>query len=255
MKEMEADNYLGSRFRLRINRSVTLLDADGIKNALGIIPNEEVKTVAYATDNSLTNLNDFEWNSSTGTVCIWMLDMFNVGPRALTFVPFIEGDEAELGPVATSDYFGPIPKERYTEYGNLVFLKTDGKFRSKIGLSSSRTKGIAANYDPDTRHLVIATFDMDPNAPYLNQEWNPEKNPMIGDVMNAYNDGPLDDGSIMGPFLELESDSPAALLKPGEKLDHRHSVFHFTGSEQMLSEITQNLFGIGINQLKEIFNP
>jgi hypothetical protein len=253
-KTMAAENYLGTRFSLRIDRSVRLLDAAGIGLALGVAPGDSVSAVAYATENSIVNLNDFEWTPATGTVCIWILDMFNVGPRALTLVPYVEGDGA-TGPVATSDYFGPIPPGRYYEREGLVFLKTDGKFRSKIGLSRSRTKGIAANYDPDARHLVVATFDMDQAAPYLNQEWNAAKDPMIGDVMNAYNDGPLDDGSIMGPFLELESDSPAALLKPGERLAHRHSVFHFTGSEQALSDITVSLFGITVEQLKEIFNP
>jgi hypothetical protein len=254
-KTMEVVNYLGARFSLRLDRSVALLDAEGIRRALGITPSPSLRTVAYLTDNSITNLNDFEWTPATGTICIWMLDMFKVGPRSLTIVPFARGAEEEMGNVATTDYFGPIPHDRYAEGDSLVFLKTDGRYRSKIGLSPRRAKGIAANYDPDAGHLVVATFDMDKNAAYLNQEWSVSKEPMVGDVLNAYNDGPLDDGSLMGPFLELESDSPAALLKPGQQLSHRHCVYHFCGSDAALSEISQSLFGISITQLKEIFNP
>ena len=50
---------------------------------------------------------------------------------------------------------------------------------------------------------------METDAAYLNQEWNLDGDPFIGDAVNAYNDGPLEDGSQMGPFYELESVSPA----------------------------------------------
>jgi len=36
----------------------------------------------------------------------------------------------------------------------------------------------------------------------------------------------------MGPFYELESSSPAANLKPGEKLVHRQRIMHFEGNEE-----------------------
>jgi hypothetical protein len=101
--------------------------------------------------------------------------------------------------------------------------------------------------------LTITAFDVDKNAVYLNQEWNPAKDPLLGDAMNAYNDGPLADGSIMGPFLELESVSPAAFLKPLHSLSHKHTVYHFIGEEADLSPITEKLFGITINDIKNAF--
>jgi hypothetical protein len=244
-KEMQVSNYLGSRLHLKVCRKVSLLDASGIHSALGIYADERVRTVAYSTQNSLTNLDDYAWTPATGSVCIWMLDMFRVAPHSVIIVPFVQGGEEELGVVATTSYFGEIPAGRYRETDGCVFLKTDGKFRSKIGLNSKRTKALAGNYDPDSGRLTVATFDVDRNAVYLNQEWNPEKNPLEGDVFNAYNDGPLEDGSIMGPFLELESGSPAALLQPGESLVHNHNVFHFVGEEAALGEIMEALFGVG----------
>jgi hypothetical protein len=101
---------------------------------------------------------------------------------------------------------------------NVLYLKTDGKFRSKVGLNVMRTKAIAGNYDPDAKQLTITTFDIDPKGIYLNQEWNPKKDPLVGDAQNAYNDGPLEDGSIMGPFFEMESASPAALPEAGRNV-------------------------------------
>lgn len=252
-KEMEVTNYLGNQLKLRVDRSVSLIERSEVASGLSIDLNPNVKTVGYTTENSIVNRNDFEWTKETGTICIWMLDMFNPAPRAVTFIPFNEGDEKEFGKTVTSDYFGEVPADRLRIQGNTIFLKTDGKFRSKLGLNAKRTQAIAGNYDPDSKRLTITTFDVDKNAVYLNQEWNPAKDPLLGDAMNAYNDGPLDDGSIMGPFLELESVSPAAFLKPLQSLSHKHTVYHFVGEETDLSPITEKLFGISINTIKNVF--
>ena len=252
-KEMEINNYLGNQLKLRVNRSIALIEESEIASGLNIEPAPDIKTVGYTTGNTIVNLNDFEWTKETGTICIWMLDMFNPGPHAVTFIPFIEGDEKELGKPVTSDYFGEIPGDRLKVTDRVIYLKTDGNYRSKLGLNAKRTRAIAGNYDPDSKRLTITTFDVDKDAVYLNQEWNPAKDPLLGDAMNAYNDGPLADGSIMGPFLELESVSPAAFLKPMESLIHKHTVYHFIGEESDLSPITEKLFGISINEIKNAF--
>ena len=89
-------------------------------------------------------------------------------------------------------------------------------------------------------------FDVDSAASYLNQEWKTDTAPYSGDAVNAYNDGPLADGSQMGPFYELESVSPAAFLAPGQNQVHRHSVYHFTGPEAGLFAISRRLLGRGL---------
>jgi hypothetical protein len=252
-KEMEVINYLGNCLKLRVDRSVALIEQSEIEADINILLNPNVKTVGYATDNMVVNLNDFEWTKETGTICTWMLDMFNPAPKAVTFIPFIEGDETELGKIVTSDYFGEIPVDRLKITDRMIYLKTDGKYRSKLGLNAKRTTAIAGNYDPGSKRLTIVTFNVDKDATYLNQEWNPAKDPLTGDAMNAYNDGPLADGSIMGPFLELESVSPAAFLKPMQTLSHKHSVYHFIGEEADLSPITEKLFGISIDEISKVF--
>jgi hypothetical protein len=176
--------------------------------------------------------------------------MFNPAPHAVTFIPFNEGNETELGKIVTSDYFGEIPADRMKTTDRMIYLKTDGNYRSKLGLNAKRTKTIAGNYDPDSKRLTIVTFDVEKDATYLNQEWNPTKDPLTGDAMNAYNDGPLADGSIMGPFLELESVSPAAFLKPEQSLNHKHTVCHFIGEEVDLNPITEKLFNVSIEEIK-----
>jgi len=253
-KEMEVTNYAGYRLKLRVDRTVSMIETPKIASGLNIKMNSKVKAVGYATDNIIVNTSDFEWTKETGTICIWMLDMFNPAPKAVTFIPFNEGEEKELGKIVTSDYFGEVPADRLKIQGNIIFLKTDGKFRSKLGLNAKRTKAIGGNYDPASKRLTITRFDVDKKAVYMNQEWNPGKDPWLGDAMNAYNDGPLADGSIMGPFLELESVSPAAFLMPGQSLSHKHTVYHFIGEEADLSPITEKLFGITIKEINKVFD-
>ena len=253
MKEMSVANYVGTVLNLRVDRVISLMERTEIEFALGLKITPQVDAVAYKTDNKIVNLNDFEWTSETGTICIWMLDMFKPGPNAITLIPFIEGSELEMGKIVTSDYFGAIPDDRLQIKGNNIYLKTDGAYRSKLGLNGKRTKSIAGNYDPDAKRLTVVIFDVDKDAIYLNQEWNPDKDPLLGDAMNAYNDGPLEDGSIMGPFLELESVSPAAFLKPMESLSHNHSVFHFIGEANDLEPIIKKLFGVTPNEIQNIF--
>ena len=252
-KNMQVQNYQGLVLNLNVNRKIHLLNQDDVQNILGIKLTDNIKTVAYSTQNTIQNMNDFAWTKKTGTICIWILDMFNVSPKALTIIPFFEGPEDLFGKIATTDYFGEIPVDRIKIKNSNIYLKTDGNCRNKLGLNPKRTKAIAANYNPELKRLTITTFDVDPNGVYLNQEWNPAKDPLIGDALNAYNDGPLEDGSIMGPFLEVESTSPAAFLKPGQTQEHIHNVFHFVGDDNDLNTISKPLLGVTIQEIKQIF--
>jgi hypothetical protein len=252
-KEMELKNYQGNTFKIAVEREITLLSADEITQKLGVKVPQGVKTVAYATNNRITNKNNFDWTDKTGTVCIWMLDMLNPSTTALTIIPFNEGEEKVLGKIATTDYFGEIPADRIKNKNGNLYLKTDGKYRSKMGLNAKRTKSIAGNYNPGTKLLTIITFDAEHSKTYLNQEWNPKKDPLVGDALNAYNDGPLENGSIMGPFLEVESCSPAAFIKPEESQTHVHVVYHFVGEEAELTSLSEKLLGVSIAESKSIF--
>ncbi|MCE5205473.1 MAG: DUF6786 family protein [Proteiniphilum sp.] len=253
-KELTLQNYLGNNLHIAAERTVSLVTESEIATSLGIIIPNNVHAVAYATENRITNQNDYEWTRETGTVCIWMLDMFIPSDSAVTVIPYHSGEESSLGRVVTSDYFGEIPADRLINENGVLYFKTDGKARGKLGMNAKRTTTLAGNYDPISKRLTIVTFDVDPEATYLNQEWNPEKDPLTGDALNAYNDGPLEDGSIMGPFLELESSSLAAFLKPGESLSHKHNVYHFVGDETDLSPISEKLFGVNLEKVKNIFN-
>jgi hypothetical protein len=88
---------------------------------------------------------------------------------------------------------------------------------------------------------------------YVNSKWGKQDDPLSGDVVNSYNDGPVADGSMLGPFYEMESSSPAAMLAPGEKITHTQRIFHITGDEAQLSKITEKLFNVPVSEIKQIF--
>jgi hypothetical protein len=181
-----------------------------------------------------------------------MLDMFNPSEKTVILVPYQHPSDT-TSKIATTNYFGEIPADRLKHRDGILFFKADGRSRGKLGLDPSRATHFIGSYDALHKILTVAHFELNPAAKYLNQEWNTLKPPFSGDAVNAYNDGPLANGTQMGPFYEIESVSPAALLKPGELLEHRHTVFHFTGSEPALNKIAESVFHVSIDEVNSIF--
>lgn len=252
-KNMQLTNYRGTELEVSVKRSVKILTSAEISKNIKFIPDTSVKVVAYQTDNAITNNGKNEWTETTGMPCIWMLDMFKPSPATVIVIPFKNAGGKTFSEIATTNYFGEIPAERLKHTDDILYFKADGMSRGKLGISPGYAKPVAGSYDPQKKVLTIITFDLDTAAKYLNQEWNTSKPSFSGDAVNAYNDGRLGDGSQMGPFYEIESVSPAAFLKPGQSLSHKHVVFHFTGDEKKLDTIAQKLLGVALAEIKSAF--
>ncbi len=239
-KEMLLTNYAGTPFQLQVDRTVTLVTNNTIQQLTAQRFDTSVKAVGYQTTNTLTNTGQKDWTAATGAPCIWMLDMFNPSPRTVIVIPY-EGSDS--GTIATTDYFGKIPPGRVRTAQGVLYFKADGRQRGKLGLSPQRAKQVAGSYDAAANVLTLTFFDLDTAGLYLNQEWTTSKPPFTGDAVNAYNDGPLNDGTQMGPFYEIESVSPAAFLKPSGSATHRHTVLHFTGNKAVLNQLAKAHLG------------
>lgn len=248
-------NASGNNMDIGINRSVQLLSKSEAESVLQLTLGNSLNFVAFETINSLQNEGDLQWNAEDGFLSIWLLCMFNPSEEGVVFIPFKEGSKEDLGIKVTDDYFGKVPPERLIVKDNILFFKTDGKYRSKIGISPKRAEPYCGSYDPKNQVLTLLWYSQ-PAVPakYVNSKWGDQDDPLSGDAVNSYNDGPADDGKVMGPFYEIESSSPAALLNTGDEITHKQRIFHISGDEKELNEITKKLFNISLNDIKTAFN-
>jgi len=253
-KELHLLNFSGTKFSVALSRQVKLLSNHELNQNLGISPDPSVKWVGFETNNSLANAGNEKWSREKGTVSIWILAMLTPSENGVVVIPYRQGDEKDLGKVATTNYFGEIPADRIKIQNGILYFKVDGKHRSKLGLSDNRATTFAGSYDASHKMLTILQFNKPAiGGEYINQLWEIQKEPFKGDVINSYNDGPLADGSQMGPFYEIESSSPAAFLAPGESLTHTQRIFHFVGDEAKLTLISAKVLGVSIDQIKSSF--
>lgn len=254
-KEFSVKNASGLELKVDIERSVRLIERAEAERNLGTELGDSLSIVAFESKNVLTNKGLNEWSKDKGFLSIWMLAMFNPSESGTVFIPFREGNEKVLGKIVNDDYFGKVPADRLKFKGNTIFFKTDGKFRSKIGIGPGRALPFCGSYDPANKVLTIMWYTLpEENKGYVNSKWGRQDNPLSGDVVNSYNDGPVEDGSIMGPFYEIESSSPAALLKPAESISHSQKIFHIKGNTEELDRITMKLFGITTDQIQSAFS-
>ena len=247
VKHMQLENYSGTVFNLKVDRTIRLLDDSAINALLHLLP-AGVKPVAFETENVITNEGTKAWDKSTGMLSVWILSMLNASDATTIFIPYKQGDSSQLGKTVTDDYFGKVPADRLKVNDGLIRFKADGNYRSKIGLSPQRALPIAASYDAHNQVLTLAQFTLGSSTDYVNSLWEIQQEPFKGDAVNAYNDGPVN-GQQMGRFYEIESSSQAAALKPGESLTHIHRTFHLKGSAEQLNQFVMKLFGIGLEQV------
>jgi len=242
-------NYSGTQFDLNVNRTISLLDKGALENKLGTSLPESVKFVGYETTNKLQNIGKKEWNKKTGLVSVWLLAMLTPSEKTTIIVPF--RPRKNIKSFITDNYFGEIPAGRLDVKDSVLFFRADGKYRSKIGLAPQVAKSVAGSYDFEKNVLSLIFFPVEPDKEYVNSKWELQKQPYKGDVANAYNDGPLADGTQMGPFYEIESSSPGIALEPSATYEYKQTSCHLQGSYEDLRAIAQKVLGIDLNNLKK----
>lgn len=248
-------NYSGTKFKVGIERTVTLLDKVKASQLLGIQLKDRLRMVAYETDNRITNTGSKPWKPESGLLSIWILGMYNPSPKTTVVIPFKEGEEKSLGPRVNDAYFGKIPSDFLKVGKNRLFFRGDGTRRGKIGITPQRSQGIAGSYDASAKVLNIVTYNVQiaPNG-YVNSMWELQEKPYKGDVINSYNDGSPEPGTPpLGPFYELETSSPAAALEPGETMKHVQQTFHIQGSEEDLNPLAIRLLGVRLEDINAAF--
>src|SRR5664279_5734773 len=251
--DITTENYSGTSFNLRIEREITLLSRVNISDLISTDV-KNLKYVAYRSVNKIINKGENKWTKETGLLSIGMLGMFNPSPAIIIVIPVKPGEEKLLGPMVNDTYFGKIPGDRLKVSGNHIFFKADGKSRGKIGIPPMRATGVMGSWDSENKILTLLICMLaEGKKDYVNSSWQIQENPFSGDALNSYNDGPLSDGSQMGPFYELETSSPAADLKPGESLSHVQYTLHLTGEAQELDKVARKVLGVSLEDITGAF--
>jgi hypothetical protein len=248
-RRFAVSNYSGTRFDCAVRRAIRLLDTDNAALGLAAPIPAGLRWVGFESVNGLTNAGRAPWQPRTGLLCVWILGMFNPLPHGHAVVPCTPGNEAALGP-KVNPYFGEIPDDRLQIGEDYALFRCDGACRTKIGVPPLRARSALGAWDPDAQALTIVTFNL-PAAPhrlpYVNSQWEIQKDPYGGDVVNSYNDGrdPIT-GTLLGPFFELETSSPAVDLAPGETLIHVHRTYHFSGPLAALDTLSRRVLGLSL---------
>lgn len=251
--DVSFSNYSGTEFIIGIDRVVTLLSDSEILNQTGIIT-KGTNCVAYESQNTITNKGNNEWKKENGLLSVWMLGMFIPSQSVVVVIPIKDGDESLLGVKVNDNYFGKISSDRLKVSGNNIYFKADGKSRGKIGIPPLRATGVMGSFDSENNILTLLLCKLPEGvSDYVNSAWEIQEKPFSGDAINSYNDGPLEDGSQMGPFYELETSSPAAALAPGKSLTHSQTTLHLTGERSELDRIARKVLGVSLEEINNMF--
>lgn len=242
-------NYTGILFDLLIERKISLLNKTEVESELGTQLPEGVKYVGYQSENKIQNAGSNDWEKESGLLSIWLLGMFTPSDQTTVIIPFKPANNAK--DLITTTYFGEVPAERLLIKDSVLFFTCDGKYRSKIGLSPIIAKPVSASFDFQKNILTVTRFEIASEASYVNSKWEIQEAPFTGDAVNSYNDGPLADGSQLGPFYELESSSKALALKAGEAGTFRQLTCHFEGDFEKLNDLSIKILGVDLNTIKK----
>jgi hypothetical protein len=249
LKDMEVKNYSNFKFEFELTRKVHLLGRGVIEDILGIKLPQNVKHVGYESTNMVKNKTGEDWKKETGLLSIWMLGMYNPSPEVTMIIPYKTGVRSDY--IVKDDYFGKIPADRLKVSDGIIYFKGDGKQRGKIGVPPQRAMPVIGSYDAENQVLTLLKTDIPEGVTdYVNSAWEQQKFPYRGDAINAYNDGPLENGDQLGPFYELESSSPALALQKDSTGTYIQSTYHFEGAEEQLDSIVKQVFNVSLEQIK-----
>jgi hypothetical protein len=252
LKSMEVKNYSNFEFRFDLTRKVHLLGKPLIEKTLGISVPDSVKFVGYESTNMVKNTSRETWTKENGLISIWLLGMYNPSPSVTMIIPYKTGVKSDY--IVKSDYFGKISDDRLKITDGIIYFKGDGKQRGKLGVPPQRALPVIGSYDSENQVLTLVKSDVPEGATdYVNSAWEHQKFPYKGDAINAYNDGPLEDGGQLGPFYELETSSPALALEPDSTGQYIQSTYHFEGTEEQLNTICEQVFNVSLQKVKNVF--
>lgn len=249
-KDLELTNRAGTKFHVRIARAVQILDKSAIAQWLGVPVPDQIHHVGYMSTNSITNLGKQKWSPEKGMLSIRLFSKFRPSLGTHVVIPLATTGE---GPAVSTDFADNVELDdsrlRVTE--DRAFFKVDGAFRSKIGIPPQKAKSLLGSWDPEHNRLTVIRFNLPEQAAtlaYPRSQWQDHARPYAGNAASVSNGG-----APMGGYYEIESSSPALPLSPEETLTHVLATIHFEGDRELLENLAEELFGVGLEQIEGAF--
>lgn len=239
-RTVTVENRAGAAFRVRLDREVELADPAG----LGAPPAADVRATGSRATTTMANVGGAAWSEEIGLPFLWVIAQLPASPRAEAIAPYRRGARAELGPIATSDYFGAPPAGRVRAGRGVVRMRADARRVVKFGLNARRATGRAGAFDPERGRLAVVEFDLPPAGARVPSNLWPidAPAPFGGDVFQCFNGGD-------GRYFELESASHARALAPGDSIAHRHATYFFEGPRAALAAVCRAVLGAPLPRL------
>ncbi len=240
-------NFSGRTLNLNIKRDIFILDKNNIEENLKFKLNPAIDFVAYDSSHTLKNIDSVSWKKETGLASIWSAGMFKGSDNTTVIIPLKNnGSIADI-----YKYMGPLDAKRLYTKNKTLLYKTDGKYRSKIGIPHKFAPEIYGCYSKDLQRLTIIQYRKTNDSLYFNSNAFVQKKPYQGEVIPIYNNGTMDYSATNEiSFFELESTSAMKELQPNETIEHFHRVYHFSGSFDELNHISETLLSFELNQIK-----
>ncbi|WP_303316289.1 DUF6786 family protein [Flavivirga abyssicola] len=239
-------NFQGTTLKLNIKRHISILDKKRIEDNLKFKLNASIDFVAYNSSHILKNIDSIGWKKETGLASIWSAGMFEGSDKTSVIIPLKNnGSITDI-----YKYLGALNTNRLYTKGKTLLYKTDGKYRSKIGIPHKFAPEIYGCYSKDKQRLTIIQYQKTNDSLYFNSDVSIQKAPYDGEVIPIYNNGTMDYSATNDiSFFELESTSAMKELQPNETIGHFHRVYHFSGHFDELNAISKTLLNFDLNQI------
>lgn len=236
--EESLENFSGTRLNIRLEREVEILDNAEISEILNCDIPKDLSAVGFTSSNKLTNIGKNAWTKENGALSIWILGQFKPSSDNQIIIP----TRLSEGVGINDSYFGKIPTDRLQERNTIYYFTGDGNLRGKLGTPPEITIPSVFALDRVNSVLTVVKFSFEQEArEYINSMWEYQDEPYRGDVINSYNDGPLEDGTVMGGFYEIETSSKALFLSPEESHTHSSTTIHVKGELSALEKLLNML--------------
>jgi len=245
-RDVTFQNHQGVSFSATLHRRIRIFSRRDMNKQLSIQIPPTLRAVGFESDNRITNTGN-EWKHDTGLVTLWILGKFPGGDATTVVLPTRQ-PPAESIDLRT--YLFDLDSSRLAHDQQTLYYRGDGRYRSKVGIGPALAQSIFGSYDAQHHVLTIIQYSLGQDTTYVSHRRGPQTEPYVGDVVNSYNNGPMD-GSLAqnATFYELESSSPALPCRPQQTLRHTHQTYHFEGDPAELDKIAKQLLRQPLKQI------